>query len=293
MALERVTTRVSAARESMRARGLPTPTPTRVGNGRARARRPSTPRSSARAREGEGDEDVSVFLIGAGPGGVEQMTMGAARALASCDAVVHDDLGASSSDVLELATKEGVEVIAVGKRGGASASWRQSDICDLICELARRGKKVARLKGGCPSVFARVSDEISALRAAGVSYKMIPGISSALSAPLSVGVPLTDRDLGRHFSVTSAHDPDAIDFSAFVGIDTCVFLMVGKSLSVVVERLVRDARKPSTMTCCVIRNGMQADERSWFGTLDDIVERTSGESLSPCVLVVGDVVTLA
>ena len=234
-----------------------------------------------------------MFLIGAGPGGVEQMTMGAARALASCDAVVHDDLGASSSDVLELATKEGVEVIAVGKRGGASASWRQSDICDLICELARRGKKVARLKGGCPSVFARVSDEISALRAAGVSYKMIPGISSALSAPLSVGVPLTDRDLGRHFSVTSAHDPDAIDFSAFVGIDTCVFLMVGKSLSVVVERLVRDARKPSTITCCVIRNGMQADERSWFGTLDDIVERTSGESLSPCVLVVGDVVTLA
>ena len=221
------------------------------------------------------------------------MTMGAARALASCDAVVHDDLGASSSDVLELATREGVEVIAVGKRGGASASWRQSDICDLICELARRGKKVARLKGGCPSVFARVSDEISALRAAGVSYKMIPGISSALSAPLSVGVPLTDRDLGRHFSVTSAHDPDAIDFSAFVGIDTCVFLMVGKSLSVVVERLVRDARKPSTITCCVIRNGMQADERSWFGTLDDIVERTSGESLSPCVLVVGDVVTPA
>ena len=248
---------------------------------------------SVRAREGEGDEDVSVFLIGAGPGGVEQMTMGAARALAICDAVVHDDLGASSSDVLELATREGVEVIAVGKRGGASASWRQSDICDLICELARRGKKVARLKGGCPSVFARVSDEISALRAAGVSYKMIPGISSALSAPLSVGVPLTDRDLGRNFSVTSAHDPDAIDFSAFVGIDTCVFLMVGKSLSVVVERLVRDARKPSTMTCCVIRNGMQADERSWFGTLDDIVERTSGESLSPCVLVVGDVVTLA
>ena len=73
--------------------------------------------------------------------------------------------------------------------------------------------------------------------------------------------------------------------------------MVGKSLRVVVERLVRDARKPSTMACCVIRNGMQADERSWFGTLDDIVdviqEENKEDMLSPCVLVVDDVVTLA
>ena len=235
----------------------------------------------------------SVYLIGAGPGGVDSLTLGAARALAACDVVVHDDLGGSSSSVLALATKPGVEFLSVGKRGGSAASWTQRDICALLVELVAGGRVVARLKGGCPSTFARVSEEIAALRAARISYVMIPGVSSALSAPLSVGIPLTDRELGRHYSVTSAHDPKSIDFAAFSGIDTCVFLMVGKTLPIVVDALMRDAAKSPETPCCVIRNGMQPDERSWFGSLSDICEQTAGESLSPCVLVVGAVVTLA
>ena len=260
------------------------PTATRDGDARARAR-----------DENEASTSLgSVCLVGAGPGGVDALTMGAARALASADVVVYDDLGGSSADVLALATKANVELVSVGKRGGSAKSWTQSDICELLVELARSGKRVARLKGGCPSVFARASDEIRALRKHGVhNVTMIPGISSALSAPLSVGIPLTDRELGRHFSVTSAHDPNSIDFAAFAGIDTCVFLMVGRTLPIVVESLTREGNKPPTTPCCVIRNGMQPDERSWFGSLQDIVEKTSGESLSPCILVVGNVVTLA
>lgn len=238
-------------------------------------------------------DSPSVYLIGAGPGGADSLTLGAARALAACDVVVHDDLGGSSSSVLALATKPGVEFVSVGKRGGSASSWTQRDICALLVELVAGGRVVARLKGGCPSTFARVSEEIAALRAAKISYVMIPGVSSALSAPLSVGIPLTDRELGRHYSVTSAHDPKSMDFAAFSGIDTCVFLMVGKTLPVVVDALVRDAAKSPETPCCVIRNGMQPDERSWFGLLSDICEKTAGESLSPCVLVVGAVVTLA
>jgi uroporphyrin-III C-methyltransferase len=231
-----------------------------------------------------------VYLIGSGPGGLDQLTYGAAKALEHCDVVVHDDLGASSEDILGLAG-DGVEKISVGKRGGSSKSWTQTDICDLMVRLAQDGKVVARLKGGCPSVFSRVNEEIKALKRHDISFKMVPGISSANSAPLSVGIPLTDRELGRHYSVTSAHDPTSIDFSAFAGIDTCVFLMVGKSLATVVEALMGDANKPSNMPCAIIQNGMQSNERSWFGTLNDIVEKTSGESLSPCILVVGNVVT--
>lgn len=236
---------------------------------------------------------TSVHLIGAGPGGADSLTLGAAKALSRCDVVVHDDLGASSSSVLALATKPNVKFVSVGKRGGAARSWTQKDICALLVELGKSGKTVVRLKGGCPSTFARVSEEIKALRDAGVSYAMLPGVSSALSAPLSVGIPLTDRELGRHYSVCSAHDPSSIDFSAFSRIDTCVFLMVGRTLPLVVEALQRDARKAPSTPCCVIRNGMQPDERSWFGSLCDIVDKTTGESLSPCVLIVGEVVTLA
>jgi uroporphyrin-III C-methyltransferase len=270
---------------------------TRDGGRRATVRPTATRDGDARARardENEASTSMgSVCLVGAGPGGVDALTMGAARALANADVVVYDDLGGSSEDVLALATKANAEFVSVGKRGGSAKSWTQSDICELLVELARSGKRVARLKGGCPSVFARVSDEIAALRKHGVHTTMIPGISSALSAPLSVGIPLTDRELGRHFSVTSAHDPNSIDFAAFAGIDTCVFLMVGRTLPIVVESLTREGNKSPTTPCCVIRNGMQPDERSWFGSLRDIVEKTSGESLSPCILVVGNVVTLA
>ena len=239
-------------------------------------------------------DGASVVLIGAGPGGADALTLAAARALEACDVVMYDDLGGSAEDVLSL-SKPGTIRIAVGKRGGDSKSWTQKEISETLVReaTASPGRVVARLKGGCPSVFARVSDEIAALRAANVKYKIIPGISSALAAPLSVGIPLTDRELGRHFSVTSAHDPDAIDFAAFVGIDTCVYLMVGKSLPRVIDALVREGGKDTETPCAIIRNGMQPDERAWFGSLGDIVYKTSGESLSPCILVVGNVVTLA
>jgi len=263
-------------------------------------------RIGTRTRAGERDEDVrdrernvdamstSVTIVGAGMGGVETLTIGAARALATCDVVMYDDLGASASDVIAL-VKSDAERIYVGKRGGDARSWTQEEISRTLVREATKsgGRAVVRLKGGCPSVFARVSDEIAALRAANVTYRIIPGISSALAAPLSVGIPLTDRELGRHFAVTSAHDPKGIDFAAFAGIDTCVYLMVGKTLSLVVEALVRDAGKDAKTPCAVVRNGLQPDERSWFGTLSDIVIKTSGESLSPCILVVGDVVTLS
>ena len=174
-----------------------------------------------------------MYLIGAGPGGVDNLTVRALRLLRACDVLVYDDLGAS--DIVDEAPD--AEKVYVGKRGGASGSWKQPDIDALLVRLCLEGRVVARLKGGCPSVLSRAHSELDALDAAGCARELVPGVSSAPRRPLSADIVLTEKTVGRHFSVASAHDPDALDFTAFAGIDTCVFLMVGRTLEKVVQRL--------------------------------------------------------
>ena len=232
-----------------------------------------------------------VFLIGAGPGGIDHLTVRALRLLRACDVVVHDDLGASDASLLDEAPPSATRV-HVGKRGGDDRSWTQPDIDALLVKLCDEGKVVARLKGGCPAVFSRARSEMDALTHARCAYELVPGVSSALAAPLRAGFPLTDVNDGRHFCVTSAHDPNKIDFAAFRGIDTCVFLMAGKSLDAVCTRLVSDAGKRGDTPVAVIRDACGRSETIYRGTLDTIVKETKGEKLSPCVVVVGSVCSL-
>ena len=232
-----------------------------------------------------------VFLIGAGPGGIDHLTVRALRLLRACDVVVHDDLGASDASLLDEAPPSASRV-HVGKRGGDDRSWTQPDIDALLVKLCDEGKVVARLKGGCPAVFSRARSEMDALAHARCAYELVPGVSSALAAPLRAGFPLTDVNDGKHFCVTSAHDPNKIDFAAFRGIDTCVFLMAGKSLDAVCTRLVSDAGKRGDTPVAVIRDACGRSETIYRGTLDTIVKETKGEKLSPCVVVVGSVCSL-
>jgi uroporphyrin-III C-methyltransferase len=232
-----------------------------------------------------------VFLIGAGPGGIDHLTVRALRLLRACDVVVHDDLGASDASLLDEAPPSASRV-HVGKRGGDDRSWTQPDIDALLVKLCDEGKVVARLKGGCPAVFSRARSEMDALTHARCAYELVPGVSSALAAPLRAGFPLTDVNDGRHFCVTSAHDPNKIDFAAFRGIDTCVFLMAGKSLDAVCTRLVSDAGKRGDTPVAVIRDACGRSETIYRGTLETIVEETNGAKLSPCVVVVGSVCSL-
>ena len=177
-------------------------------------------------------------------------------------------------------------------KGGKEGSWVQADIDALLVRLCADGKRVVRLKGGCPSVFSRAHSEIAALADAGWCAELVPGISSALAAPLAAGITLTDRDLGRHFSVASAHDPDGLDFDAFRGIDTCVFLMVGRSLARVAAALTMDAGKGEDVPVAVIRWGCTPREEVYRGTLGTIAGVTAGRELSPCVMVVGEVAAM-
>ena len=103
---------------------------------------------------------------------------------------------------------------------------------------------------------------------------------------------MSSLELGRHFSVTSAHDPSALDFTAFAGIDTCVFLMVGKSLPTVTAALKHEAGKPGRLPVVVVRWGCTPKEEVYRGTLDDIASATAGRELSPCIMVVGEVAAM-
>ena len=184
-----------------------------------------------------------------------------------------------------------------------------------------------RLKGGCPGVFGRVSSELAALRASGIAHELVPGVSSALAAPLRAGFPLTDKTLSRHFAVVSAHDPAALDYAAFERIDTVVFLMVGSTVADVAEGMARDRAEggagwdPET-PACVVRSAAAAaavttegegeggrspirrrrGRRRWRrrrrgpgGGCGDSRCETRGEAvgaegnLSPCVMIVGEV----
>ena len=192
--------------------------------------------------------------------------------------MVYDDL--ASEDILALAPPS-AERVYMGKRGGGgAASSPQAAIDARLVSLARAGRRVVLLKGGCPSVFSRVSSEARALAAAGVAFDMLPGVSSALAAPLLAGFPLTDMALGRSFAVASAHDLGALNFAALAGLDTAVFLMAGRALADVADAL-RAAGRPAHTPVAVIRWAGAPQQRVWVGTLASIAADTAGKELSP------------
>ena len=228
-----------------------------------------------------------VYLLGCGCGTVDYLTVRGYELLKRADVVVFDAL--IDKDLLDLLPLD-CDRIDVGKRGG-QPSLKQPEI-DRILVNACSGKAcVIRLKTGDPFIFGRTTSEIQALRDAGINYEVIPGISSAIAAPLFASIPLTDAVLSRSFTVLSAHEPDTIDWAIFAPLDTLVILMGARSLPQIVNALVHQGRSTET-AIAIIRWAGQAAQEVWVGTLGSIVQITKGESLSPCIIVVGEVVRL-
>ena len=144
---------------------------------------------------------ATVYLVGAGSGDEGLLTLRARELLGRADAIVYDAL--ANPAFLEPA-KEGSQAIYVGKRPGEK-SWRQEEINALLVRLAREGKTVVRLKGGDPFVFGRGGEEALALEAAGIPYQLVPGVTSAVAALESAGIPVTHRELARSFTVITGH----------------------------------------------------------------------------------------
>lgn len=228
-----------------------------------------------------------VYLVGAGPGNIEYLTIRAQQLLEQAEVLIYDAL--VDERLLTLVPPNCLK-FDMGKRGGRPSA-PQSEINQLMVEQCRQGKQVVRLKSGDPFIFGRATSEILSLQEANCPFEVVPGISSALAAPLLAGIPLTDTVLSRGFAVMSAHEPEELDWEALARLETLVILMGTRHLGEIVKQLQRHKRSLAS-PIAVIRACGRPEQQVWIGTLKDIVQQTKGVSLSPAVIVIGEVVGL-
>jgi uroporphyrin-III C-methyltransferase/precorrin-2 dehydrogenase/sirohydrochlorin ferrochelatase len=236
-----------------------------------------------------------VVLVGGGPGDPELVTVAARRALSEADVVVADRL-APRALLDELPAD--VELIDVAKlpRGRAAA---QEEINRVLVDRARQGKRVVRFKGGDSYVFGRGYEEALACAEAGVPYRVVPGLTSAISVPAVAGIPVTHRGVAHEFTVVSGHLPpddprSLVDWNAIAALrGTVVLLMAVQNLPAIAARLIASGRSPSTPVA-VVAEGTMPGERRVLTTLAGVEEDVlRGDVRPPAIVVVGDVVAVA
>lgn len=232
-------------------------------------------------------ERGKVYLVGAGPGDVAYLTVRAYNLLAAAQVLVYDAL--VDAQLLQCVLPDCLK-LDVGKRGG-KPSTTQAQINKLLVKHCQQGKQVVRLKSGDPLIFGRCTSEIEALKASGCDFELVPGISSALAAPLLAGIPLTDPVLSHTFAVLTAHEPEVLDWEALSRLETLVILMGGQHLPEIVHQLVRHGRSHLT-PIAIIRWAGTPRQQIWTAQLGNILEQTTELSLSPAVIVIGEVVGL-
>lgn len=233
-----------------------------------------------------------VWLVGAGPGDPDLLTVKAVRVLASADVVVHD--GLVSSRVLDLAPAS-ARRISVAKRKSRH-SFNQEDINRLIVALAMEGLVVVRLKGGDPFIFGRGGEEVEACRAAGIVCHVIPGVTSALAAAASVGAPLTHRGAAQAVTFVTGHATDdgepELDWPTLAaGNQTVVVYMGLARAAAIAGRLIGAGRAPST-PAAIVENASLPEERRIVTRLDCIEQAAAGLS-GPALLMIGEAMSLA
>src|SRR2546425_8100738 len=232
-----------------------------------------------------------VYLVGAGPGDPGLITVAGRQRLKEADVIVYDRL---VNEALLKEARPEAELLFVGKVAGESHD--QEAINRLLVEKAGSGKRVVRLKGGDPFVFGRGGEEAEALREAGISFEIVPGVTSAVAVPAYAGIPVTHRGLASSFAVLTGHedpskDGDATDWKKLAtAVDTLVILMAVGSFPRIVGALLTHGRPPETPVA-LIRWGTTEAQEVRVGTLADIVGRARGLA-PPVVAVVGDVVSL-
>lgn len=232
-----------------------------------------------------------VYLVGAGPGDPGLMTVRGFHLLRSAQVVVYDQL---VNPVLLDEVPVDAERIFVGKKAGHHCI-AQSEINEVLIAYADRGQEVVRLKGGDPFVFGRGGEEAEALADAGISFEIVPGVSSAVAVPAYAGIPLTHRDYASSFSVVTGHEAikskSSVDWAKLAtAVDTLVILMGLHNLPAIVAQLRAHGRSAQTPVA-VIRQGTTEGQKAVIGTLTDIVDKSAGLQ-APALIVVGEVVKL-
>ena len=227
-----------------------------------------------------------VYILGAGPGDPELITVRGVRLLERADVVLYDRL--VSPKLLELTGPDTIRIF-VGKRCGR-ASITQNEINETMVRYARAGNRVVRLKGGDPFVFGRGGEECLELAREGIAFEMVPGVSSATAVPAYAGIPVTHRNVATAFTVVSGHlhgDSGSYDWQALAASPTLVILMGLGNLGEITGRLI-EAGKAADTPVAVIQSGTGEDQRTVTGHLDTIADRAR-ELDPPAVIVIGPV----
>ncbi len=230
-----------------------------------------------------------VYLVGAGPGDADLLTVKALRILQTADVVLFDRL--VSAEVLACIHPRAT-LIDVGKEEGQQCQVQPRIVPQLI-EWAGRVDTVVRLKQGDPMVFARGGEELLELAEAGCEVEVVPGVSSALAAPEAAGIPLTYRDVARSFAVVTGHGRDGMvqDWQSYARIDTLVILMGVKHRAEIAQRLIA-AGRPASQPVAFLEHATTPSERRVFATLREVADGMV-EVAAPAVWILGEVVSLA
>ncbi len=264
----------------------------------------AAPGIAAAARRGAGEQEAEamlaghaasdssageVWLIGAGPGAEDLLTLRAQRLLQEADVVVHDHLVPEA--VVAMGRRD-AERISVGKRAGHH-SFTQAQINALIVRLAREGKRVARLKGGDPMVFGRAGEEIAALRAAGIAYTIVPGVSAALAAAAETATPVTLRKVSSGIVFATAHgaaDADLQHWASLAGSGLTLALYMGKAIAPeTAGRLIRHGLA-SALPAGIVVNAGRADRSLHFGSLGELARGGAPLGEGPAIIFIGGAV---
>lgn len=229
-----------------------------------------------------------LFLIGAGPGDPELLTLKAARVLSECDVVLYDRL--VSPQVLAFC-RDDAELIYVGKHEGEQ-NQTQTEIFELIRQFALRGKTIARLKGGDPLIFGRGAEEWALARETGIAVELIPGITSAIAVPGLAGIPLTYRAVSQSFAVITGHCREGSSgfWEHYAGVHTLVILMGVKNRASIARSLIAAGRHADEPVA-FIQRGTTVSEEVIESTLAAVAAGQT-DVRNPAVCVIGRVVTL-
>ena len=235
-----------------------------------------------------------VYLVGSGPGGTAFLTQRGRAVIDRADVVLFDQL--PGEEILSTLPAR-AEKIDCGKFGGKH-TLEQDEIEALMVDRAKKGRQVVRLKGGDPFLFGRGGEELETVRAAGIAVEMVPGISSALAVPASVGIPLTHRKYASQVTVlTGNEDPTkpgpALDWELLAkSRGTIVILMGVANLGKIAEALLMNG-KAGTTPVAIIERGLRADKRVTTAPLSEIAAAAGKAGVKPpAVIVIGDVVNL-
>jgi uroporphyrin-III C-methyltransferase len=233
-----------------------------------------------------------VWLVGAGPGDPELLTLKALKVLQIADVVVHD--GLVSDEILDLA-QASARRVSVAKRKSRH-SYSQDEINKMLVAFAREGLKVVRLKGGDPFIFGRGGEELEACREAGVACHVVPGVTAALAAGASAGAPLTHRGAAQAVTFVTGHakeggEPD-LDWESLAKANQTVVIYMGLSMAAPIAARLLAAGREGATPALIVENASRADERRVVTTLAGLAEAAASLS-GPALLIVGEAMALA